>query len=193
MNNFISKTASALIDWMIVLKIEDQYIERKLAEQHRISDTHRIEVQKELDARQSRESREYQRAERIAHKIIKGSEICVAKWGHHKHRSGHDGYHICKASGVRAHDGGFKSLCIRCGLLFDHNRNNNGPPFTGAPLHHIGAYCDCNNCKKFVGSESPYLEDDMPEEWVLTAIWERGILKPTTGYTEPIYSTIGGN
>ena len=181
--NIVRRTAKHILDWMIVLKIEDDYIQKECARQESIRNAHRIEVERLLNERKSKEEREYDRAARVGEQIRKSAELCMAAYGHHNDHVDNHSYRICLGTSARSHNGGFKSVCTQCGMLFDHNRRN-----YKAPLHHIGSYCDCDNCRKFVGRESPFVIGSEPESWVLRAKWSGNKIRMPEDQIQPIYA-----
>ena len=191
----IRKMIASILDWMIVLKIEDDYIEGEIHRQQMVAEEERrkkqeIEdrVKKNLqgitDERLTRAEKEYNRATRIGRKIRKDADLCYATYGYHSFaRSGYHNY-CCYNSDSRGHK---MSRCQRCGVIVEERQYEWGgrvnPPDGMTESYEslliIGSYCDCEHCKNFVGKDAPYVLEDPPEQWVLTAFWKKGKIYPT--------------
>lgn len=179
MRNVFGKFVASVLDWMIVLKIEDDYIQKQLEIQKSIKHQREIELQGIVDARLTRAQREYARATRIGERINADAEICYASYGYHeiiRDPINHQGYFCLSHSKV----GHFGFRCQRCGWVNNFRNHHGHDPYChepGDPLV-IGAYCDCDHCARWVGKDAPYVIEDPPEEWVISAFWNSGKLYP---------------
>lgn len=174
-----------VLDWMIVLKIEDDYIQKQIEAERQIAEQRRAELDAIRDARLSAADREYARARRIGDRILRDSEECLAEYGYYNFKHDHVNdrtYYCTNAQHIAYKD----SRCQRSGVVIKctgYTTWGKSPNFPAHPDFYdieirkplvIGAYCDCDICAPFVGANAPYVLEDPPEEWVKTAFWHKG-------------------
>lgn len=148
---------------MKILRQEDEYKKLSKERQERIERQHQEEIDRLSKKRSYDEQREMDRRVRIGDIILKRAELCIAEHGSHKIRNNESQkWYYCERPrephkfgtgmppimfddirGIRM------TRCQRCGVLTRNAYDNDD----NCDPHQIGATCDCEVCRSFVGSD----------------------------------------
>lgn len=176
--NFMKKVINLILDWMIVLKVEDEYIKKTIAHERERIAIRRAKLRTIEMKRLTSAEQEIMRAERIGQRILEDADTCMAIYGYHQIIRDDLNNQYFNCLGERPY--GWGSRCQRCGVMVERNAfghhklcdNDYYEP------HKIGYYCNCKHCKNFVGDASPHVIADPPEDWVKSAFWHCGKIYP---------------